>query len=192
MTLNHHSDVRPRRWSLIQLFLHDDDPSFTVLRRRWSTIQLFAVDGDSSCTPVEIPTTRHSDSAKYRCKTHFLQLLNRQTPYYFDYLMNIFTSQLELKQRKTIHNTVELKRIDRQLDVITTISVKSFLNPLPDDSTFYYRSISRHSSISFPSSTLQLSTVTLHAPCSFLVPLLPWTVTWHAAMFLPSPFSPLN
>ena len=56
------------------------------------------------------------------------------------------------------------EKIDRQLDVITTISVKSFLNLHRDDSAFYYRSISRHSAIFLPfsSSTLQCQMARRH------------------------------
>ena len=53
--------------------------------------------------------------------------------------------------------TLEQKRIDCQLDVLTTIYVKSFLNRLSDDSTSYYRTTSRYSAIILPSSILQLS-----------------------------------
>ena len=73
-----------------------------------------------------------------------------------------------------IHNILELKITDRQLDVITTISVKSFLNLVPDDSAFYYRSITRHFAIFLPSSS---TTLQCHTP---------------RTMFLPSSFSTFN
>ena len=88
-----------------------------------------------------------------------------------------------------IHNTLELKRIDRQLDVITTISVNSFLNlssrrlglllPL-------YITPIRH----LPPFLLFNCPVSHGTPpFSFLLRSQLSSVTWHTAMFLPSSFS---
>ena len=81
-------------WLILLLIPADEDPFFDSLPSMRLILLLILCrrpPASSSSTPVEIPTTRHSD-VRYRRKTHFLQQLNRQAPYYFHYLLNISTS----------------------------------------------------------------------------------------------------
>ena len=149
VTLNHHPVVRLRRWFFVSCSSTTMIPLWTVLRWRWPTMKLLACNGDHSSTPVEMSTTRHSDSVRYSRKTHFLQLPNRQTPYYIWLFIEYIYKLITTKTKKTIHKYLRTEKIRSSTRRYNSIYVKSFLNLLPDDSAFYYRSISRHSAIPF-------------------------------------------